>query len=83
MRNLRFLIAICVSFITFVIVVFLGTALGGIGLLKILQKFFGEDNHGIVFLPMFIVSVFLSFILSRYIFGRIIGVDTSLMNGTR
>jgi hypothetical protein len=70
-KNLRLLIGICVSFITFVIVAFLGTALGGIGFLKILQKFFGEDYHGIVFLPMFIVSVFLSFLLSRYIFRRI------------
>jgi uncharacterized membrane protein YsdA (DUF1294 family) len=71
-KKLRLLIGICVSFITFVIVVFLGTTLGGIGFLKILQKFFGEDYHGIVFLPMFIVSVFLSFLLSRYIFRRII-----------
>jgi hypothetical protein len=71
-KNFRLLIGICVSFITFVIVVFLGTALGGIVLLKILQRFLGEDYHGIVFLPMFIVSVFLSFLLSRYIFRRVI-----------
>ena len=70
--NLRFLVASCISLITFVIVVLFLTAFGGIGLLKISQSFLGKDFHGVVFLPMFILSIFLAFILSRYIFRSIV-----------
>jgi hypothetical protein len=79
--KLRFLIAICVSFVIFVIVVFTGTLFGGMGLLKVLQMFYGKEYHGVVLLPAFIVSAYISFILSRYIFKKILGVHTSLING--
>jgi len=70
-KNLRFLIAICTSLIIFIIVVFFGTALGGIGLIKLHQILFDEDHLVIGLFPVLIVSVFLAFILSRYIFRRI------------
>ncbi|MHC4114311.1 MAG: hypothetical protein ACYSSL_03180 [Planctomycetota bacterium] len=69
--KLRFLVAFCISLLTFVIAVLFLTAFGGIGLLMIFQSFLGKDFHGVVFLPMFIPSAFLAFILSRYIFRTI------------
>ena len=83
MRGLRFFAAICLSFITFVTISILGTVFGGIGFLIILQKFFGEDYQGIVFLPMFIISIFLSFKLSLYIYMKISGENISPMDSTR
>jgi len=71
-RILRFLAAFCISLITFVIVFFFLLVIGGMGLLKISQSILGREFHGMVFGPIFILSVFLAFILSRYIFRRVV-----------
>ena len=69
--GLRLVVGMFAAFVTFVIIVFLVTALGGTASLMLLQSFLGEDFYGIVFVPMFIVSVCLAFVLSRYVLRKI------------
>jgi hypothetical protein len=71
-NKLRFLTALCVSSLIFFIIVFFGTLFGGMGLDKILKTLFGERLF-IVLLPAFIVSAYIAFILSRYIYRKILG----------
>lgn len=83
MDHSRFAVALLVSFIAFVLVMFWGTVLGAMGLLTILQSFLGKDYHTPVMLPVFIVCFILASILSRRVFRRIMPRDTSLMNDRR
>ena len=81
--NIRFLLAICLSILNFIVVVMLGTLFGGLALIKIQHILFGEDFISPVFFPMFLVSAFFSLILSRYIYRKIIGDNADLKSTTK
>ena len=70
-RGIKLILAIVASIINFASLVFCITLYGGLALIKIPQIFFGEEFHGIVMVPIFVLSLFVAFSFSRYVFRGI------------
>ena len=79
--NVRFVMVAIISFVTFLLVLFLGTELGGAGLWWTVRLLSGEDPYPPpTLLPVFVVSLILASVLARRLFRRIIGGRASLMS---
>jgi len=83
MGYFRFPVAVTVSVLTFVIGTYLGVLLGVAGLWAI-ERISGRKHLGDFLAPVCLIApVFLSFLLSRCIYRRIMIRHTSLMNDGR